>query len=98
LKRKLKEANEKLKTANRVIAKNKRTKRNLMQQIKKIKKYKKKIIKRNLLLKSWEILSNKSKDSFYTNQMIISNGQSKSQHISLKLTKEYISINKGKVT
>jgi len=43
-------------------------------------------------------VSNKSKDSFYTIQIIISNEQSKSQHVSLKLTKEYISINKGKIT
>ena len=42
--------------------------------------------------------SNKSKDSFYTIQIIISNEQSKSQHVSLKLTKEYISSNKGKIT
>ena len=35
------------------------------------------------------LINNKSKDSFYTKQIIISNGQSKSQHISLKLTKEY---------
>ena len=35
---------------------------------------------------------------FYVNQMTINNGQSKSQHVSLKLTKEYISNNKGKIT
>jgi len=49
LKRKLKEANEKLKTVNRVIAKNKRTKRNLMQHIRKLKYPKKISIKRSLL-------------------------------------------------
>ena len=35
-----------------------------------------------------------NKKNIYINQMTISNGQSKSQHVSLKLIKEYISNNK----